>query len=223
MQADTTLHRALADGRRRAILAELESAPGGLDATELADRVGLHANTVRWHLGVLAGAGVVTSEPEPRTTPGRPRIVYRAERPEAEPRRSDEYRLLANILAGMAAAGPAGACEEAGRAWGQELVRDRVADGAGAVDALAGLLAEQGFEPVVEGEAIELHRCPFHDLAETRPDVVCSVHRGLLSGALDGLGSELRVAALEIFPRPGVCAVRLARYGALSSSPSESA
>jgi predicted ArsR family transcriptional regulator len=213
MEADTTLHRALADERRAAILAELEAAPAGLDAAELAGRVGVHANTVRWHLGVLGDAGVVTSEPEARTTPGRPRIVYRADRQKVEPRRGDEYRLLANILAGMAAAGPAGACEEAGRAWGRELVRDRLEAGAGAVEAIAGLLAEQGFEPVVEGDAIEMHRCPFHDLAETRPDVVCSVHRGLVSGALDGLGSDLRVTRLEILPRPGVCAIRLGGAG----------
>lgn len=32
---------------------------------------------------------------------------------------------------------------------------------------------------------IRLHACPVRDLARTRPEVVCEVHRGLLEGLLD--------------------------------------
>lgn len=64
------------DERRRRILAELEAAGAALDASEIAGRVGLHPNTVRWHLAVLADAGLVGSRPARRATPGRPRIVY---------------------------------------------------------------------------------------------------------------------------------------------------
>ena len=56
---------------------ELRAAPDGRDAQDLAVRLGLHANTVRWHLGVLADAGLVESQPAPRPSPGRPRILYR--------------------------------------------------------------------------------------------------------------------------------------------------
>ena len=55
-----------------------------------------------------------------------------------------------------------------------------------------------------------MHRCPFHDLAEANPRIVCAVHRGLIEGALTELGSGLSVEALEIFPRPNVCVARLA-------------
>lgn len=54
-----------------------------------------------------------------------------------------------------------------------------------------------------------MRRCPFHDLAETSPEVVCAVHRGLISGALAELGQQLVVKELEIFPRPDVCIARL--------------
>jgi predicted ArsR family transcriptional regulator len=203
---ETARHRALADERRVRILTELASSPDGLDAAELGRRVGLHANTVRWHLGILVDAGVAGSRPEPRETPGRPRILYRIG-DGAEPVRHDEYRLLATILAELVADEPA-RCEDAGRRWGHALARGRSHERA--VDAVVALLDEQGFEPEAEDSAIAMHHCPFHDLAESSPDVVCAVHRGLIDGALAELGSSLSVSELDIFPRPGVCLAHLA-------------
>jgi ArsR family transcriptional regulator len=46
--------------------------PGGLPAGEIADRLGVPQNTLSTHLGVLARAGLVTSERHSRS------IVYRA-------------------------------------------------------------------------------------------------------------------------------------------------
>jgi len=108
------VHRALADEHRTAILDALEEA-SPLDVRELGARVSLHPNTVRWHLGILADAGLVSSTAEPRRTPGRPRIVYSPTRaPRAAAR--DEYRLLATILAGsIADSGGVEAAERAAR------------------------------------------------------------------------------------------------------------
>jgi predicted ArsR family transcriptional regulator len=53
-----------------------------------------------------------------------------------------------------------------------------------------------------------LRRCPFYDLAEQHPEVVCSVHKGLVEGALDELGSDLDVE-LTPFVEPNVCLVAL--------------
>lgn len=203
---ETARHRALADERRVRILAELASSPDGLDAAELGRRVGLHANTVRWHLGILVDAGVAESHPEPRETPGRPRILYRLG-DGAEPVGRDEYRLLATILAELVAGEPA-RCEDAGRRWGHALASGRSREHA--VDTVVALLDEQGFEPEAGESAIAMHHCPFHDLAESSTAVVCAVHRGLIDGALAELGSPLSVSALDIFPRPGVCFARLA-------------
>jgi predicted ArsR family transcriptional regulator len=144
---------------------------------------------------------------------GRPRIVYA--RTAEPPERTDEHRLLATILTGAVAReddGPARA-EEAGRAWGRYLVPSpqplaRVTDEE-ATREVVGLLAEQGFEPEAEGDEIRMRRCPFHSLAEQHPEVVCAVHRGLISGALDELGSRLEVGELEVFVRPDLCIARL--------------
>jgi predicted ArsR family transcriptional regulator len=56
-----------------------------------------------------------------------------------------------------------------------------------------------------------MHRCPFHALVESQPEVVCAVHKGLVAGALSALGSELEVEGLDVFVRPDLRVARLAR------------
>jgi DNA-binding transcriptional ArsR family regulator len=62
---------ALADPSRRAILAELASA-GPATATDLAERLPISRQAIAKHLGLLAGAGLVTVEPGERR-----RVRYR--------------------------------------------------------------------------------------------------------------------------------------------------
>lgn len=214
MTTSTSRHRALADARRARIVEELRGSSEGLDATELAGRLGLHANTVRWHLGILADAGIVGSHPAPRATPGRPRILYSL-RPEPADHASDEHRLLATVLTGALADTADGSerAEEAGRAWGRYLMaRDPLArtDDEAAVGEIVQLLDAQGFEPEAQEQEIHMRRCPFHALAEAQPQVVCAVHKGLIAGALTALGSELEVEGLDVFVRPDLCVARLA-------------
>jgi predicted ArsR family transcriptional regulator len=209
--SDTARHRALADPRRASIVSALEGAPDGLAASDLAHRLGLHENTIRWHLGVLAGAGLVHSHAEGRSTPGRPRILYTLERAEAAAG-GEHYRLLATLLADTLAtqAGGEAACERAGRAWGAELVRGREERAGEEVAVVAGILADQGFEPEAGADAVTMHSCPFLDLAEANPGIVCAIHRGLIDGALHELGSALAVSQLDILPRPSTCVAHLA-------------
>jgi predicted ArsR family transcriptional regulator len=213
---EATLHSALADEHRVWIVAELRGEPGGLDVRELARRAGLHENTIRWHLGILRDAGLVDSQPSANGKPGRPRMLYFA-RPEADAEAGkDDHRLLATILTGTVAELPDGEqrAEEAGRAWGRYLVRkpsplERVSDEQ-AVGEIARLLDEQGFAASADGLDVNMRRCPFHDLAEQSPEIVCGVHRGIVSGALAELGSSLELDGLDVFVRPDLCVARLA-------------
>jgi predicted ArsR family transcriptional regulator len=208
--------RAPGDDQRARLVEELRGAPRGLDATELARRLDVHPNTARWHLGILRDAGLVQTRAVASGARGRPRILYSL-RPGAIPGEQSEYRLLATILAGLVGErSDSGAeTERAGRAWGKYLVKKPLpltqVDNEEATQEVASLLAEQGFAPEIEGNEIHMHRCPFDAIAEAHPDVVCSVHRGLVAGALEELGSDLEVAGLDVLPRPGVCILRLAR------------
>ena len=76
---------------------------------------------------------------------------------------------------------------------------------------MARLLDEEGFAAEPHGNEIHMRRCPFHDLAETNPEIVCGVHLGLMAGALEELGSDLEVEGLDVFVRPDLCIARTAR------------
>jgi predicted ArsR family transcriptional regulator len=215
--SEMLVRRALADDHRVLIVDELRLAPDGLGVRDLARRLGLHENTVRWHLGVLDDAGLLYATPASDGRPGRPRMLYRLRAGAAPLDGADEHRLLATILTGAVAELPDGEARagEAGRAWGRFLVRrpsplERV-DQDEAVAEVARLLDEEGFEAQPQGREIHMRRCPFHDLAETNPQIVCGIHRGLVAGALEELGSDLEVEGLDVFVEPDLCVARLAR------------
>jgi predicted ArsR family transcriptional regulator len=206
------LHRALADEHRARIVDELRRAPHGLDAQELAQRLGLHANTVRWHLGVLADAAIVSSKRAGRSGPGRPRIIYML-REGPDPGDGESHRLLATILTSALSELEDGLSRaaNAGRAWGRYLVRrppNRRLGAAEATREAVELLAEQGFRPEADGGEIRMHHCPYRELA---PGIVCAVHQGMLDGALAELGSDLVVERLDPFVEPELCVARLRR------------
>src|SRR5680860_116471 len=73
---DPARHRVLAGVSRVQVLEVLRAQTAPLAVVVVADRVGLHPNTVRLHLDQLVEAGLVAREPEPRDRPGRPRLVY---------------------------------------------------------------------------------------------------------------------------------------------------
>src|SRR6476659_8358659 len=149
---------------------ELAGSTSALTATELADRLGLHANTVRMHLERMHEAGLVEVEPVHRGTVGRPQHVYTlaggAPGLDFDP---PAHAVLAGLLAAMAErlGGDAVDAEETGRAWGREAAR-RTRSGA-CVDVLVNQLTQLGFDPSVEpdgdGTKVAFLQCPFRDLA----------------------------------------------------------
>src|SRR5438132_9968974 len=143
-------HRALAGVTRVRILETIRASSHGLDASEIAERVGLHHNTVRSHLALLLDAGLINKQEKHSSQAGRPRAVFEAA---AGERVSDQsgYRMLAEILASYLAAStsdPALAAEGLGRTWGRYLTEkpapyERVSRDA-AMKRLVELFAELG-------------------------------------------------------------------------------
>lgn len=219
-ESESRIHRALSDPSRVRVLDALRSSRGPRDATELASAVGLHPNTVRTHLRVLADAGLVSVTPEERHRRGRPRLVYAPTPTSTEVVESAGYRLLAEILASHLAGSGQDSGEEAeraGRAWGRYLIDRKPPFASSSADediqAVVDLLAEFGFDPSIEpgddGRTVLMQHCPFGEVADSYRKIVCSVHLGLMQGALDELGAHVEADSLEPFVRPGVCAARL--------------
>ena len=82
---------------------------------------------------------------------------------------------------------------------------------------VVGLLDDLGFAPETTGRftSVRLTRCPLLDAATANPEVVCSVHRGIVEGALSLWGSTEPVTLLA-FSEPGACRLRLGGLPAAS-------
>ena len=185
----------------------------------IARELGVHPNTVRFHLETLLEEGrVERAEPDHRGR-GRPALMFRAARrmDRGGPR---HYRLLAEILSiGLASdPDPGSKALAAGRVWGKRL--RPAADPAQPVDAreavgdLVEMLDELGFQPGVseaDGETrVDMRHCPFLELAEANTDVVCPIHLGLMQGALETWGAPVEIDRLDAFVEPDLCRAHLA-------------
>ena len=199
---------------RAVVLDALRAADGPMTVQQLAAGLALHTNTVRFHLSRLVQDGLAQEDQGQPDGPGRPRMSYRALQPApGGDGGNQEYRLLAQILAGHLAASsadPGAAARTAGREWGRHLVDRRMPfDRPAAHEVVARvvrMLTELGFapEPAVDGE-IRLHHCPFLDVAQRHPGVVCQVHLGLIQGALDEMGARGDDATIEPLVTPRLC------------------
>lgn len=200
----------------------------GLTAAELGTSLGVHPTTARFHLDLLETSGLVESV-FVKGGVGRPRKRYRIPT-RALPVGGDSA--MRNLTALLTETWPGGADEvdpltpeQAGRRWatyhvvppeGVPVSRART-PGAwlGKVGLTVDALREWGYQPDVRtkdaGRTAELTLvdCPFMTLAESRPDVVCGVHRGLLRGTLDALGEPDAEVGLQPFVEPRVCLARI--------------
>jgi predicted ArsR family transcriptional regulator len=210
------LLKALGDNTRYAIYLELARSPHPLATAEVADTLGLHPNTVRPHLERMREVGLLDVEADTRGSVGRPQHRYSlapgAPTLGLEP---PAFPVLARMLLRMAAA--AGVAPEealdAGRDQGTHAAAR--ADRTGPCEeALLAELAELGFDPAAvtddEGTTIAFTRCPFQELAEANPDLVCSLHRGLVEGFVDARGDG-RVVAFHDLVHRLPCQVEVAR------------
>jgi predicted ArsR family transcriptional regulator len=146
-----------------------------------------------------------------------------------DPAGPTNYRLLAGILTNYVGRSPDAAdiAVDLGRTTGPALVAasapGRPPSRTRAVTELVDLMAELGFEPEpVDGRRaheIRLRHCPFQTLAEEHGDVICSVHLGLMQGALTAMRAPVTVDRLEPFIEPDLC---VAHVVSTSSSNRES-
>jgi predicted ArsR family transcriptional regulator len=200
------LLRVLGDNTRYAIYLELARSPRPLVTSEIAETLDLHPNTVRPHLERMREVGLLDVTTDPRGEVGRPQHRYSlaADAPSLglEP---PTMPVLARMVLSLAERLGAGADDaaEVGEAEGRARAA-AYADAPSTLEALVADLDRLGFDPIVaEGRDGQEHEaadpddvtavvafanCPFYDLARAHPDLVCSLHRGLVAGFVAQMG-----------------------------------
>jgi len=195
--------KALGDNTRYAIYLELARSPVPLSTADVSEALDLHPNTVRPHLERMREVGLLDVDSDSRGAVGRPQHRYWLA-PDApslglEP---SAFRLLARLVADVAARAGLGPEQVAavGRDQGRTAAAERLAAHPGhgpggrarCSALLAAELAEMGFDPAVgdegAGTTIAFAHCPFRELAEAFPDVVCHLHRGIVEGFVGEVG-----------------------------------
>lgn len=208
--------KALGDNTRYAIYLELARSPSPRSTAQIADSLDLHVNTVRPHLERMREVGLLDVRSEARRGVGRPQHLYSlaSDAPSLglEP---SPYPTIARMLLRLAASAglDADAIAAAGRDQGEHDARPWPA-GSPPVEALMTELDAMGFDPEVaidraddtdpgvdasvdgpvEIATIAFAHCPFAELAESNPSVVCALHRGMVEGFLAGIDGPCPVA-----------------------------
>lgn len=214
---------------RRAIHDHLVAHPEGATAAQLAAILEQHITTTRFHVDRLIQAGLVASFNERPVGAGRPTKRYVAVEPGTG---ATPYQLLAEVL--TTALGTDAGPEEAGYRWAlKETSRVPVPEPAasvgewlGKVGVVVDMLDDWGYGADIgisgDGQHVEigLNECPFRELAEQNPKVVCAVHRGLIRGALAASGEPSVSVGLDVFQTPDRCLARLTHDEAWPERPS---
>lgn len=194
---------------RTRVLAAVEQSAESVTVEQIAERTGLHANTVRGHLDVLLATGAVTRTPADTKGRGRPRWLYHSAAPKASP-----FQFLAEALtAQLARTQDPGLADNAAERWSHALPELPVADDPDeAVAAAAQALNRLGFiaETNAVGDAISVTGCPYADLVDDNP-VICDIHTALVVRLLAQTGQPVTLESMDVWARRGVCVAHLNR------------
>lgn len=213
----------LDDPVRRSLYLYVTRQPDAVSRDEAASATGVNRDNAAFHLDKLVEAGLLEAtyrRLSGRTGPGagRPSKLYRRGPAEVQvtlPVR--RYELAADLLAGgleqpAAARKPGGVAVAAHRA-GQTLGAASRRGRARGLSAVKALLEREGYEPIESprGEVF-MRNCPFHEVAERHPDLVCGMNLAYIEGVLDG--AQARDVSASLDPKPGRCCVTLRAGGA---------
>lgn len=181
---------ALGDPTRRAVFVHLCDSPTPRTAAEVGKAFGIHRTVARAHLERLVEHGLLTADF--RRVPGEggrpPKVYSRSERRLQLQVPMRQYELLASLLLGtLEQFGPAAdlLVEQMGFAFGQSLTADGDRDRP--EDRLEPLVRSGARCSVVtdeQGVHVELYNCLFREVAQHRPNLICTLDRAIVAGLL---------------------------------------
>jgi predicted ArsR family transcriptional regulator len=224
---------ALRDPTRLRLYRYVERQPAAVSRDQAAEELGVSRALAAFHLDKLVAVGLLKTEYRRlsgRTGPGAGRTskLYRRSARQFEltlPER--RYDLLAQLLAEFATStGSRRTRTESARALGRSL-------GARARSKLRGprpvnrLLAcvedvaeELGFDPYRdEAGDVRLRNCPFDPLSRSYTPLVCGITQEILTGVVDGLGTEALSVTREMQPERCCGIVRPVQDGQAPAAP----
>ena len=201
--------RALGDPTRYSLFRYIVESDHEVGVGELTDFVRLNHNAVRQHLALLSQSGLVEESIEQRDRPGRPRLFYRIH-PDVAGKwgTSGPYEWLSGVLARALAEqlDP----RTAGFLEGNKI-SSKSRKGVDPIDLLHDEMRARGFRPTRKGknQQIEfvLERCPFAQVAENNPEMICKLHLGYSEGLVQG--SDEYVVSELIVKNPQKAGCRL--------------
>jgi len=209
---DVAAFASLGDARRRRLYDYVVAQRRPVGRDEAAGALGLGRPLTAYHLDKLVEANlldVVFSRPEGRSGPGAGRPAKRYVRPQRAlvahtPAR--DYAFVAGILAEAVDRGGPETADTA-RELAREQGRQLGAALASETELEAGLAA-RGYQPHRDRDGtLRLGNCPFHAVAATHRELVCSLNEALVGGLLEGAGATDQVAELD--PCDGCCCVAI--------------
>jgi predicted ArsR family transcriptional regulator len=192
---------ALQDPTRRRILLDFYVHRPEWTTAEVAEAVGVHRTVAHSHLERLVALGYLISS-QRRGTSGKPAKLYRLTDRQIElsyPLR--RFARLAALLAHALRGTPDGivAAREAGRGFGASLVNKS----ANSVESALGELAPLGADYVVIDGEVVARNCIFRQACDQAQDVVCELHAGILEGAFQQAGLEVRTNPFRNYAEKG--------------------
>jgi len=187
-----------------------------LTVTDIAAQVGLHPNTIRFHLAGMIHQGLISQHSEEREMRGRPHILYSVIPAKLYAGRRN-YRLLSQVLITFVSEGAhtkRRGLVASGEVWGRRLAAQRsCAEGMPSTQRVLSAMEDLGFAPEMtmynNHPKVLMNHCPFLEAAEQNPSTVCAVHLGLMRGLIQGYQAPWSVVRLDPFVRPSLCVAAL--------------
>lgn len=206
----------LADPVRRALYRFVAAQSDAVSRDQAADGVDVPRHTAKFHLERLVDEGLLVAEFRRltgRTGPGagRPAKLYRRARKELSVSvPSRRYDLAGRVLADAVERALDGVpMNEAVTDAAQQAAVDVVDNAKPAgkdLARVAGVLADYGYEPQLDGDLV-LANCPYDRLAAEHRELVCGMNLDFVRAVADRLGCD--GDRVELAPDPPQCCVRV--------------
>lgn len=202
MTTMTTTPHGLGPTRTR-VLANLQSATEPRSVVDIAEELGLHRNSARFHLDALVGAGFAERAVNATGTLGRPPLVFTATSEAPTIGNLHLTELIQVLVSTFIQPGDNALALQAGLTWGSSVAEQEDQPDTD-LTGLAVHLSERGFGTRLEDSGITFTRCPFRStIAPEQLPLVCAIHRGFLDGYLEGKGPGTKT--IDLVAGPTVC------------------